>query len=60
VLAGVLYPAAVHDLDYTRVDRFVTNLCCKTVRLLFGTVVTAYDREREALVTGVTERRNGG
>jgi hypothetical protein len=26
VLAGVLYPAAVHDLDYTRTDRFVTNL----------------------------------
>lgn len=26
VLAGVLYPAAVHDLDYGRIDRFVNSL----------------------------------
>jgi hypothetical protein len=26
VLAGVMYPAAVHDLDYTRIDTFVTSL----------------------------------
>lgn len=26
VLAGVMYPAAVHDLDYARIDSFVTSL----------------------------------
>jgi hypothetical protein len=40
VLAGVMYPAAVHDLDYVRIDAFVNSLLRRLTGCAAGTSAT--------------------
>jgi hypothetical protein len=40
VLAGVMYPAAVHDLDYRKIDRFVNSLLRRLTRCQTGCSAT--------------------
>jgi hypothetical protein len=47
VLAGVLYPAAVYDLDYTRTDRFVTNLVHRLTGCTKGSSATLLSAVRD-------------
>jgi hypothetical protein len=57
VLAGVLYPAAVHDLDYTGVDRFVASLTRRLTGCAKGSSATTLQCETGTLPSKFTAHR---
>jgi hypothetical protein len=56
-LAGVLYPAAVHDLDYTRVDCFVTSLVRRLAGCAKGSSATFLQCETGTVPSKFTAHR---
>jgi hypothetical protein len=57
VLAGVLYPAAVRDPDYTRTDRFVTNLVRRLTGCAKGSSATFLQCETGTVPSKFTAHR---